>query len=507
MGARRALPPGSIKYIGIGCGAILLSYATAYLPTFLVLDDYPSLADVYSNTHTVSATALAQGRLLNALFIEISFRVFNSVEAAKYIRLIGVLGTCLFFSLIVLLLVRHGISFGTSWLLALGASFLPPFIEISIWATISSYSWSCALAILGAIALQSGLLLRSRWRIAGAVLVVYAALLSYTPAAQLIFVLPLLYLVSDSRSEDSPTYIYFTFATFLTFFVASVIFMITWKLYKSAFFPYYNLNDRALVSSIGELLSKVRWFLADVLISSANLFKLYPSNYYGIGILLISLSQFLLAKGRLGATCRISCWWALLFAVYASNLLVKENWPSYRTQVAIQTYLWISFVIGFGNLVRYALMLLDREQMTNRWRYVVFGAFICIVACRQFFVVGPVLTSLHANEWDLAKRAVAKWPNQSVLRRVVFVRPDWWANSPALIRFDTFGVPSSHASWVPSPMLTVVYWSLYRHPFELSVSQLAPEQASAWKPMSGDAVLNMDALLKESAKLRSIPYP
>jgi hypothetical protein len=83
-----------------GALLLLLTYATTYVPTYLVVDDFQSLSDVYSSTNSVADFAFAQGRILNGIFIYGLFDLFNSVEQGKYIRLVGVMGTCVTFCLL-----------------------------------------------------------------------------------------------------------------------------------------------------------------------------------------------------------------------------------------------------------------------------------------------------------------------------------------------------------------------------------------------------------------------
>ena len=495
----------------IGSLIILLAYSSAFLPSYMVSDDWASLNDVYINSYSVAQYALIQGRILNAAFVAGFFELFNSVEHAKYIRLIGILGTCLFVSLLCILLCRRGIPAKLAFPIAIGAAFLPPFVVVSIWAQAASMSWACVLAIVAALSLDKWLAAkagRTRW-IVLATAATFLALFSYPPAAQLIFILPALYVLPISSASQRSRIMASFWGSILVFLVAGILFVVVWKSYQTAYFPGVDLGNRVLINSPADIIHKTIWFLTQVLPMAGSLFRLSPIDFLWVGVISVCLAQFAVAKCSYRERLfKAFSWTALLFASYAANLLVEENYPAYRTQFALQTLLWISLASA---CVVFARVIIERFKWSaNRFEpagSAIGVGLIFLLSIRQLFFIGPIVVAPHVSEWEIVGRAIFSIPDDA--KRVVVVRPEWGANRSrnTIHRYDTIGRPSSFAPWVPPPMLNVAYWTLLKRPFPFPVEHFTVSEYENRDVLPGDFTIDMNAALRENARRRDLPLP
>ena len=375
----------------IGVLILLATYSSLYLPLHALMDDYAALSDVYTNTFEIVKITASHGRFINGIFITNWFKIFNSVDKLWCIRLIGIIGSCVIFILMMRLLINHKFQYVESFFISLGTCLLPPFIEMANWAITVPNSWSGAIALLGALKLDNVinksknntltfhelyLIIRSRYFLM-AIMYLVLAMFSYTPTAQMIFLVPLLWLLGDDDAVVLKNKLYYVFLALICFFIASLVFLVIYKTYFNIFFPGMNLGNRSLVTSPFALLLKIKWFFVEVIPIVSNLFFLAPNSVISGVVLLICIGQFIVMPGSWQKRfIMFIVWVVIIMASYSISLVTKENWPSYRSQFALQIIFWVSFWLGLRRIGRLVMRIVPINISLRIFKPVIFFSII-----------------------------------------------------------------------------------------------------------------------------------
>jgi hypothetical protein len=508
---------------------LIVSYSTTFIPTFGVLDDYVALLETYQglpytkvsgltamNTIGVANFALAQGRILNSIFIHYQYGLLNSVEQEKFMRFIGVVGTACYVSLVMKLLLRWQFDRVYAFAAACLVGLLPPFVEVALFAGMSSYSWSCAIAMALMIYMdrvitdQPCLSWRSinpqSWDLWFVAFGITVSLFSYPPAAQLFFCLPLRYVFSDDQQSFTKG-VRCVLTIMVAFIAGGFLFVVIWKTYAALFFSGVDLGPRSFLSSPWQVLPKARWFLGEVLLNATNLFKFVPSRLIEAIVFLTCLAGILTSAPFAIGYKKITLWLVLIPCTYAANLLVYEDWASYRTQFSIQTFFLISLTCSVLGIKKKIGSMLHIKCGANLAFNGLSLLTLFLLATRQFVEVGPAVTLPHVEEWQIVRTAAGRISSNPELKNVIVVRPHWSANGSALLRYDTIGTPSSFAPWITEAMLRVAVWDIDRTSLRLPVEIVTPEQAATLKPDPGNIVIDLDSLIRHRAAMRARPLP
>ena len=217
------------------------------------------------------------------------------------------------------------------------------------------------------------------------------------------------------------------------------------------------LLGQDLTSSRSQLVQnipdKVIWFLKQPVVNALNLTNIDPTytNAVFIGIFVV-IGLCLYFKGAIGSCLvKLLLAGALLPLSYLPNLVVANDWPSYRTLLALGPLVALYYVlaiIGFVGLFDY--VSLERLKAA------------AIVLPLGFFAIYSGLSAAGnvATEFALPQYTEVQFLNselQPVMRQhphvIYFVNSSWTDSIAPLVRYDEFGLPSSVASWTPVPMI------------------------------------------------------
>ena len=387
----------------IGFLILITTYSSLYLPLHALMDDYAALSDVYTNSFEVKNLAIAQGRVFSGLFITFWFHLFHSVDSLWCIRLIGIFGMGVIFILMMRLLVTHKFQHLEAFVISLGTCLLPPFIEMANWAVTVTHSWSGVIAMLGVIKLDNiidkskndtltfqklYLIIRSRYFLMTIIYLVLA-MFTYTPTAQLIFLVPLLWLLGDDDKVVLNNKLYYAFLTFICFFIASLLFLVIYKSYFNIFFSGINLGNRSLITSPYTFIFKIKWFFFDVIPVVSNLFFLAPKVFLSEIVIVICVGQFFIVPESWQRRCiMVLTWIILIMASYSLSLVTQENFPSYRTQFALAIMFWISCWFGLRRFGQLFLSRIGIKISSKYFQPILFSSIVLVLCLRQFFFLG-----------------------------------------------------------------------------------------------------------------------
>ncbi|MDH4984433.1 hypothetical protein QEZ47_02420 [Aminobacter anthyllidis] len=488
---------------------ILLAHATSAAPTFLTSDDWLVLNSIYNGERWGLAVSLVYGRVVYGVILQTTFAVFDSIAAAIYTRLFGIVGLAVAAVLMFKLLLSVGVRREHAFFLALTSALLPPSVEVGVWATTAGYSWASAIALAAAMVLAATMTrFDGKWarHLAGPIAITVIALFTYPPAAQLLFFLPLIYMLMDNNGRPKP-FFGASLASIATFAIAGVVFVLIWKTYQAVFSVPGLPAGRGIISSPAEIPGKINFFVNSALISAGNLFGFGRSAWLAATVLAISAGQFLFGSGGWKQRfLRLTVWLAILGLSYAANLATKENWPSFRSQTALRVIVWVSFSFG---IARFVSLILARMRSVRSMGLIEALSPIVIISLilRQMLYIGPTITYFHQQELAALRSEIDRLHGRNDIARVIFVLPHWSANRSPIIGSESIGVPSTTSPAVAFAMMNVIHRDRYLEPFAIPVVTVKSSEAQGLELLPRDYVLDFHKILTDLSQNRAKPFP
>ena len=389
-----------------------------YLPALTVpyayLDDYAELgwARGLSSAFDFWRYFALNGRPIGGAIELLGFTLTPDIAALRVLRLVSVIGIVL----LALVLRRALVSAGMhDWLAAAAAIFvvgLPSFQVYAAWTVEFPFTYAAVLAAIASFVVTSGVdspggEIRLRRLGLGSVLLL-AAVLVYQPTAMLFWVFAA---ISMFRIEMALARALRLFAAHIACAAASLglayaILEVIVRFYGSASVP-----RTALVHDVP---GKVRWFFSQPLVNALNLTSLTQSRtiaiavaiFAGAGIALLHRRQGRQALGFLGLAV------VLVPLAYAPNLVVRENWPSYRSTGGLSALLGTYVFLALWGIGDTALRpgVRGEERLLARLVLLALSPVLALVSLA--LVVSPLL--------HLPDRDVIGWSNPRWLAALAF---------------------------------------------------------------------------------------
>src|SRR5262249_25676237 len=260
--------------------------------------------------------------------------------------------------------------------------------------------------------------------------------------------------------------------------------------YKWALVFYGHRLSPARAHLVQDVWGKALWFFRQPLMNALNLAKLSPKRWLAKAVALFivgGLSQYFRGdvKGRLRQGMAAA---SLLPLSYLPNLVVEENWSSYRTLPAL-TSLVVVYVFlalwGYGKLLR---GLTFTPVLTAVLGCAALASSLLAAYNVHAYFARPQLLELNLMRSQLARQDLAQASG-------IYIIGSKWQNflAPA-VRYDEFGYPSSSTLWAPK---SAVY---------LLLRELSPERGNIpieLAPVGGSISPPPAALVVDMRKLSS----
>jgi hypothetical protein len=210
------------------------------------------------------------------------------------------------------------------------------------------------------------------------------------------------------------------------------------KLLPEILFSTSNSVPRTALAT--NFIQKILWFINEPLVDAFNFPRIVNDKFYAYWAELFTAIGLLIYffKHRSFIFWKIFLVLALIPLTYLPNLLVQENWVSYRTQIALTTLVVIyevMAVVGWLSLFRLK-------------KYIPVVILMAVIICgwqaHRHVVTEfakPQVRELMAVDYYLRKI-------QCTNAQSVYLVPSTWMSSFApLVRYDEFGLPSSAQPW------------------------------------------------------------
>ena len=192
-----------------------------------------------------------------------------------------------------------------------------------------------------------------------------------------------------------------------------------------------------------DVVAKLKWFIREPLLNALNFSNINPSIWLAVvaGIVIaIGLWFYLICFGKTKFI-----WFLIVFLLipltYLLNLVITENWASYRTQVALTSLLTLYMF--------FAIRGLWQVLHLPKWVEIKNILMICI----------PIITGLWATYNVTAGFTIPQYTELTMIQsqisqnpladtKIIYLIPAHWQDSIApVMRYDEFGRPSTSAWW------------------------------------------------------------
>jgi len=468
-------------------GGTFLCYSVAILIPFALMDDYLLLSDSLRGETTIRMLHLAGGRPTNAMLTDLAASGLNGIGDLRYLRLVSITGIGLLAWSLYRVLVRSGWNRTQSACLAAIVCTLPSF-------QVHASSAMLAFSALAAVASGAALLLADRayderslatrggfW--VGSVVLFLLALTIYQTSAMFFWVFGVIVLFKPASTISSVLRRCLWYAA-----ASGVGLVLGFLMYRISVTRYGPLLSNGRSSLTHDPVEKMLWFVRRPLMDALNLENLiaHPWVAVTVGIL---ITGGLLHYFR-GATKERALLLALAACIiplsYLPNLVVAENWSSYRTQFALTSVIAVySFLAVQGYSARLSFLVTPRALTAGLGLAAAIGILLAAYNVTVYFAV-PQRQELQLMRQELARANLAQE------RGIYFIRPTWRDSFAPAVRYDEFGFPSSVQPWVPRAAIYVLLRERNLEPANLAV-ELAPLEGPA-EPPPGAFVVDMRTL-------------
>jgi len=469
---------------------VLLTYAPVIVGTYAFQDDYLYLETARGSFRWMWILFAAGGRPLLIIPNFLSFSMLSTVSGLSLVRAATVADLCLLAGVIYFALSRAGFPTKPSALLAFILVTLPPF------QVIAAVSGCAVFPLVAATAgISSFLVMQSTGdakvfvklgRLGLAFLLLLAGMMVHQPEVMFFWIFAAI--LALGPREEVRLVVRKVFYCLLVGAVACIVEYFVAKLGVAVYGPAAGTARAGITHDVP---GKIHWFINEPLKNALNLNSLDPTGRFAVAAaIFIAVGLFFYFSGPL--RYRLTMLGLALMLVplsYLPNLVVLENWASYRTQVALTALLAVYVFLALHGY----LQVLGRFSAPYRQRIL-----LCVIVCwaalsgyaasRNLvrYFVEPQSTEYHLLKGQLKKIDLA------TVQTIYVIRSNWSDGLTTFICYDEFGLPSSCEAWVPGPMVKCAIREIGGDSDRINVISFAHDEAEKVPP--GVTVIDMRSL-------------
>ena len=423
-----------------------LVYASAILVPFAVLDSYRVLyAAMRHEMFDISKMIVEGGRPLYALGNMWVFDAMHGIADLGWLRVASVVGIAALATACYQAMEGDNLPRLVILAFSLLIGLMPSFQVYVAWPTAAFCPWSAFLAGLAYTIIGPARVVRlPRHRMALAVVILTAALAVYQPTAMIFWLFAAIAWLTPPAPPNHRDI--FRAATVMAAALASE-YALTQGLPLVLYSDTNKYTRTAIVTNIPQ---KITWFFNNPLLDALNLPLIAPRAWVAHFIIFfIVLGLWLYFQGSPPAirVARMALAAILLPLAYLPNLLVAENWSSYRTQVALTSLVLLYTIIALVGWLRRL-----RGQ-----RLLPACLVVAVITCTGLATRNVLLEFVlpQTLEYRIAAHALRETQLEGATH-FYFVLARWSDTLAPIVRYDEFGLPSSAATWVPQAMIWLI---------------------------------------------------
>jgi hypothetical protein len=244
---------------------------------------------------------------------------------------------------------------------------------------------------------------------------------------------------------------------------------------------------------------KVEWFLHQPVVNVLNFTNIQPDPavavWFGVAILLGLWCYFDGSRRERIGKLLIAV--ALIPLTYLPNLLVAEDWASYRTTIALGALIVLYLVLAIQGFV-------DpwKRQRANP-RAWIWKVAVALSLCTIALIFALQAQKTTSTEFVMVSTREARYLNQRLAvvqathPTTIYMVLSSWQDSPVpIVRYDEFGTLTSEQPWTAQPMVSMILeQDGYSGAFTTTVILVEPGAVTSLPP--GSIVIDMRGIRHE----------
>lgn len=436
-----------------------LLYLPVYFETYLFTDEAVQLWE-YKEGHPFMMF-LPQGRYFAEILFRWQFEAVDSVKGIAGIRMFSFFAWLLcipvWYFIINNVAKREKLSPFLPFCVVLFLIAMPPLTISVVWASCIELFLANTAGLIAGYCLYAGMKQDNKWfpvsglPLLGCLLFGLVSLFTYQTGFGCFYLPFLLHFIAQKKITKK-----LLIGVILSMAICALYFLL-FKLSLWLIDIPANARTNINITEIN-ILHKLFFFIARPLASSFHITMLFNEkeylSYYLASFLVVACTIFLYIRNRGERSFRdhlayLGCLFLLLGLIYFPGLLVKENYSSNRTLLAIKMAVFI-----------FIAELVLRNISNTKGRYV-FSAIlsVCLLA-NAWYNAYCLFLSPVKKEYDKLKIAIGNSYHPG-LDTVFFLRPgeEYFKERYGITRsWDEFGVPSTFFDWTPPYLVKQVIY-------------------------------------------------
>lgn len=456
----------SILFIVLNISAITMIYGFT--------DDYFHLYSYSTNNYLeLEENLLSYGRPVNALLYKLFFSRITFISDFRFLRIISLVGMLVVILIVFDILKRKNLSKFEVFILLLFLFTLPA-INLSIsWASLFSFPLAMLFSIFSAQLVNKTLNIYIAsplkflcW--GSSVILLLISSFIHQTASMYYWVIVGIFLFFSNFKRDSTSLLIRNFLRFLIIWSATMGLSYLWIIFYKTRFTGQEIERINLSSNFYH---KLIWFIYEVVVRSLNFHVLSDSRILPIIFLIVMIfGLYLFFKERkINILIGFLVVSLLIILSYFPNLVVKENWASYRTQLALSSMFILFLFIASKSIF-------SKFILRKSWCY--FKLILLFLSSIPLFLYSYHQTNTIAYPQSLEigfiKYKLQEFNKENHVE-INIIQPTFYdllVNQ--LYGYDEFGIPSSIQPWAPEPMVRLIFREMNFDDQNIQISVLPP---------------------------------
>ncbi|MDI3262615.1 MAG: hypothetical protein QJR11_07385 [Fulvimonas sp.] len=467
------------KYIFCFGAFFFIIYATTVFNVYAFSDDYNLAYFARHDYKSLAVPMIESGRVIYAIFF-IAFKVISNINDFVWFRILSILGI----ATLTLLFATHlreekrlPIAFCIGIPLLIGC--MPALQIYAAWATCAPHAWA---AVLAGLSFRS---LDSQKKLTPLILLIVSLFL-YQPSTMMFWVFAAAKWIPGKENKKILKKEFLTALIFMA--IAMFIDYIIAKWLPLLLFHTPNSFDRVKVSL--DFFAKLRWFIREPLVSALNFSGIKGDVTLAIISGIFIFSGFVhLYRLKILSKEKFILAILLIPLSYLPNLIVNENWASYRTQIALTSLFTL-----YAGLALLGWLHFMRLKKLLPW---IVSILITICGLNAYNNVSQTIAIPQSKEYEVVKKYIYSHMTDLYSAQKIYLIPSSGDNSLSHItRYDEFGLPSSAQSWVPQYMAWFILHERYQGLAEkFEKAEVGPRE----KAPNGAYIIDFGEILNSSS--------
>lgn len=461
-----------------------LIYSICFLVPYGMTDAYTKLYEsIHGTLWYDDLVTIEGGRPFLALLTDVSFGQLHSYEDLRFLAVVSILGIIVLAWELHQTLLFAGVGKYPAVIIPVLICVAPAFQVYASWAVCAYYPYTAALAGIALVTVEQGhrsASLKTKLTSSGAGFILFlSALLIYQPAAMMYWVFAAIFILTGRANFRA------TWSRFIHYsLIAGAGLGADFVAIKIAPIVLADKSAVARSALVTDYIGKSQWFIREVMFNALNLYNVTPTLSIAMIVAIgIAAGLLICVEGSIAAQLSKLALAAILIPLcYLPNLLVAENWASYRTQIALTSLviLYLSFAI-----------LSLRKAHIPAVTLMAYSVMLMLVLVGGYSAARNVAVDFAIPQYEelALMRNQLSSPKLDTATSVYLIPATWEDAFAPVVRYDEYGVVSSSVAWSEQPMVYFVLHDI--NPSHDEIPVIVAPADGPFNPPPGSIVVDM----------------